>query len=32
VPTNAHLNYSGNQWSCDLGFERKAGGCFARDE
>jgi hypothetical protein len=32
LPANAHLDYSGDGWRCDSGYERMGEGCHARDE
>jgi hypothetical protein len=31
LPTNAHIDFSGDSWSCDVGYERKSKDCVLRD-
>jgi hypothetical protein len=32
VPPNAHERQYGYGWECDTGYERRVGGCNARDD
>jgi len=31
LPANAHVDYSGNDWSCAAGFRKEPQGCLARN-